>query len=285
MKSPEELEREIEQRKRFEDRLEHTNTELERSNKELQEFAYVASHDLQEPLRAVAGFTRLLQNNYQGQLDSTADEYIQHAVEGAERMHTLIDHLLEFSRVGRREMSPQPTDCNQVFDKAVKNVAALIEESGAAVTKTDLPTVMADSSQLVQVLQNLISNAIKFHGCAPPKVEVSAQERDGEWVFSVKDNGIGISPEFVERVFVIFQRLHTRSHYPGAGIGLAICKKIIERHDGRIWFESHEGQEVLSTSHYQFQARIMVTGKEFGGRWKFCLWRTAPAMRCWQRKL
>lgn len=216
--------------------------DLARSNRELEQFAYAASHDLQEPLRMVATYTQLLAERYQGKLDSDADKYIHYAVDGALRMQKLVQDLLAFSRVGRPGMALESTDCNSVLEGALKNLEAAIQESGAVVQHTQLPLVMADSTRLTQVFQNLIGNAIKFHGSEPPAIRVEATRQRKDWVFSVADNGIGISPEHAEDVFVIFRRLHTRADYPGSGIGLSICKKIVEQHGGRIWVESQLGQ-------------------------------------------
>jgi two-component system, sensor histidine kinase and response regulator len=225
-------------------RKEHkqAQAELARSNQDLEQFAYVASHDLQEPLRMVATYTQLLAERYRGKLDDNADKYIYYAVDGALRMQALVQDLLTFSRLGRQGTDLQSTDCNVVVEMAVKNLQTAIHESGAQVTHDHLPAVTADGSQLLQVFQNLIGNAIKFRGSKPPVIHVSAGKKRGEWVFSLTDNGIGIAPEHAEIVFVIFKRLHTRAEYPGSGIGLAICKKIIERQGGRIWVESQPGQ-------------------------------------------
>ena len=215
--------------------------DLARSNQDLEQFAYVASHDLQEPLRMVATYTQLLAERYRGKLDADADKYIHYAVDGALRMQKLVQDLLTFSRVGRQQLSLQRIDCNIVLQTALTNLEAAIQESHAVVERAELPVVTADSSQLVQVLQNLIGNAIKFRGSEAPVIRVSAESQTKEWVFSVADNGIGIAAEYAEDVFVIFRRLHTRAEYVGNGIGLAICKKIIEQHGGRIWFESEPG--------------------------------------------
>jgi light-regulated signal transduction histidine kinase (bacteriophytochrome) len=237
---PESVRRAMRER-RLREEHEQSQQELARSNRDLEQFAYVASHDLQEPLRMVAIYTQLLAERYQGRLDSDADKYIHYAVDGALRMQKLVQDLLAFSRVGRPEVALQSADCNAVLQAGLKNLEAAIQESGAVVEHAQLPVVMADSPQLVQVFQNLISNAIKFRGSGPPSIRVSAETKGKEWVFSVADNGIGIAPEHVESVFVIFRRLNTRAEYPGNGIGLSICKKIIERHGGRIWVESEVG--------------------------------------------
>ena len=232
----------ITERKRAEEKLKLTLDDLGRSNEELEQFAYVASHDLQEPLRMVSSYTQLLARRYQGQLDAKANEFIAYAVDGANRMQGLINDLLAYSRVGTRGKAIEPTDCTAVLDQALANLKAAIEKSGAVVTHDPLPTVMADNLQLIQLLQNLIGNAIKFHVEKPPCIHVSAEQKGNEWVFSVRDNGIGIDPQYAERIFIIFQRLHTREEYPGTGIGLAICKKIVERGGGRIWVESELGK-------------------------------------------
>ena len=227
--------------KRLREEHQRAQEELARSNQDLEQFAYVASHDLQEPLRMVATYTQLLAERYRGQLDDNADKYIHYAVDGALRMQALVQDLLTFSRVGRQGIAPQSTDCNAVVETAVKNLQAAVQESGAQVTHDDLPAVMADGSQLLQVFQNLIGNALKFRGPQTPAIHVSASKTRREWVFSVSDNGIGIAPEHAESIFVIFKRLHTRAEYPGSGIGLSICKKIVERQGGRIWVESQSG--------------------------------------------
>jgi PAS domain S-box-containing protein len=215
--------------------------DLERSNKELEQFAYVASHDLQEPLRMVSSYTQLLAQRYEGQLDDKAKKYIDYAVDGAVRMQRLINDLLTYSRVGTRGKPLEPIDSHSVLGEALLNLQSAVEESRAMVTNDDLPTVRADASQLIQISQNLIANAIKFRGASPPRIHVSARDQGREWLFSISDNGIGIDPQYKDKLFMIFQHLHTKQEYPGTGIGLALCKRIVERHGGKIWFESEPG--------------------------------------------
>jgi light-regulated signal transduction histidine kinase (bacteriophytochrome) len=225
----------VTERKRMED-------ELRRSNAELEQFAYIASHDLQEPLRTIAGMVQLLQKRYQGQLDERADEYIGHTVESASRMQALIRDLLAYSRVDRKNQPIAPVSAQDCLQSALKNLRVAIEESHATITADDLPTVHADPTQLTQLFQNLIGNSLKFHSAEPPQVHITATQLPDAWQFAVRDNGIGIEPQYFERIFLVFQRLHTRRQYQGTGIGLALCKKIIERHGGSIWLESKPGQ-------------------------------------------
>jgi nitrogen fixation negative regulator NifL len=246
--------RDITERKRAEEKLRLALADLGRSNKDLEQFAYVASHDLQEPLRMVSSYTQLLARRYQGQLDAAANEFIAYAVDGANRMQKLINDLLAYSRVGTRAKALAATDCTAVLDQALANLKAAIETSGAVVTHDPLPTVMHDNLLLVQLFQNLIGNAMKFHVEMPPRIHVSAGQKGDEWVFAVRDNGIGIDPQYAERIFTIFQRLHTREEYAGTGIGLAICKKIVERRGGRIWVESQPGRG--STFYFTIPVRV-----------------------------
>ena len=239
-----ELLREIAARRQAEGALLVKTTELARSNAELEQFAYVASHDLQEPLRMVSSYMQLFEVRYRGQVDEQAAKYIQYAVEGAHRMSLLIGGLLEYSRMGKHESQPARTSANLALEEALRNLRVALEETGAGVRHGRMPDVIADESQLVQVFQNLIGNAIKFrHPLVAPRITVSAEPEPetGAIRFAVQDNGIGIATKHSDRVFVIFQRLHTRAEYPGTGIGLAICKKVIERHGGRIWVESRLG--------------------------------------------
>jgi light-regulated signal transduction histidine kinase (bacteriophytochrome) len=235
------------ERKRAQTSLAQKVEELARSNADLEQFAYVASHDLQEPLRMVSAYTQLLAERYRGKLDDQADKYIHYAIDGAARMQSLIEDLLAFSRVGRQENALAITDCNRLVESAMENLRAAILESGAVVTFGTLPRLMANASQLLQVFQNLIGNAIKFHGSQSPVIEISACKQAAEWVFSVADNGLGISAEHAEKVFIIFNRLHTRTEYPGNGIGLSICKKIVERHGGKILARPHAGGGTIFT--------------------------------------
>jgi signal transduction histidine kinase len=219
-------------------RLDEQALELRRSNAELEQFAYVASHDLQEPLRKVASFCQALESRYRGQLDDRADQYIDFAVDGAKRMQILINDLLAFSRVGRNAHPDEVLSAGELVGGAETALASALEEAHATVTVVgDLPSVRGDRALLISVFQNLIANAVKFHGDQPPAVRIEAVAGEGEWEFSCSDNGIGIDPEYAERIFVIFQRLHAKETYPGTGIGLAMCRKIVEYHGGRIWLD------------------------------------------------
>jgi signal transduction histidine kinase/CheY-like chemotaxis protein len=243
------------QLRQAEARLVRQAQELERSNAELEQFAYVASHDLQEPLRMVTSYVQILAQDYDGKLDPDADRFIGYVVDGADRMKVLINDLLEYSRVGSRARPMEPTDCEELMGQVTSDLEAAISESGGEVAWGSLPVVTVDPTQMAQLLRNLVSNAVKFRGGAAPLVHVSAEitargagaagdlpAGAREWVFSVRDNGIGIAPKYHERIFQMFERLHHRSEYPGTGIGLAICQKIVERHGGRIWVESEPGK-------------------------------------------
>jgi signal transduction histidine kinase len=222
--------------------LERNNRLLLEKNTELEQYAYVASHDLQEPLRMVASYLQLLERRYKGKLDADADKYIGYAVDGAMRMQKLIVDLLAFSRVSTRGKDPEPVDCETALGHSLANLELAIKESGAVITRDPLPTVLVDPTQLSLLLQNLVSNAIKFRGDKPPTIHISARSQDNECEVSVRDDGIGFDPQFSERIFVIFQRLHSKAEYPGTGIGLSICKKIVQRHGGRIWVDSELGK-------------------------------------------
>ncbi|HMW00250.1 MAG TPA: PAS domain S-box protein [Acidobacteriota bacterium] len=225
----------------LEQRVIERTAELARSNAELEQFAYIASHDLQEPLRMVASYTQLLAKRYRGKLDQDADEFIHFAVDGAVRMQKLINDLLAYSRVKTRGKEFTQTNLEEVLDRVLLSLRLLIEETQAEITHDPLPTVMADALQMGQIFQNLIGNALKFHGDKAPRVHISARQEGKEWIFSFRDWGIGLEPQYAEKIFVIFQRLHNTADYPGSGIGLAICKRIVERHWGRIWVESEFG--------------------------------------------
>ena len=232
---------EIEDHKKTEVTLEKYLTELKRSNKELQQFAYVASHDLQEPLRMVSSFTQLLAKKYKGQLDSDADEFIKYAVDGAQRMQMLINDLLAYSRVSSRVEEFQLVDLEKAFNESLQNLKVSIDDNDARITCDSLPTIVADQSQIIQLFQNLIGNAIKFRSNETPEIHIAVEEGEDEWIFRVIDNGIGIDSQHNERIFRVFQRLHERDSYPGTGIGLSICEKIVERHGGDIWVDSKLG--------------------------------------------
>ncbi|MEO3805832.1 ATP-binding protein [Nonomuraea sp. B1E8] len=211
--------------------------ELRRSNGELEQFAYVASHDLQEPLRKVAGFTQMLEQRYGPQLDDRARQYIHYAVDGAKRMQLLINDLLDFSRVGRVTGEKAVVDSGVALDAALENLSAAIEDTGATVTRDELPRVTGNRVQLTQLFQNLVENAVKFRAEEPPRIHIGAERNGDMWEFSCSDNGIGVEPKYADRIFLIFQRLHPRDVYPGTGIGLALCRKIVEYHGGRLWLD------------------------------------------------
>ncbi len=252
------------ERKTAEDELAKASEDLLRSNHELELFAYVASHDLQEPLRMVASYTQLLQRRYQGKLDATADEFIHFAVDGAKRMQAFISDLLQYSRVGTRGKTFVPVDLNEVARRIRANLKIAIEESGTQLTIDPLPALAGDDLQLTQLFQNLVSNAIKFcNKDQPPRIQISARQEGEHWQFSVTDNGIGIAPEYFEKIFVIFQRLHTREEFSGTGIGLALCKRIVERHGGRIWVESEPGRGTVF--YFTIPAKEVVPDDESAG--------------------
>jgi len=229
----------VTQRESAREKAEIHTTELERSNSELEQFAYIASHDLQEPLRMIASYTQLLGQRYSGKLDADANEFIGFVVDGVHRMQSLVDALLAYSRIDKRRGTFQETRCDDVLEFVQNNLKQIISESGATITSDPLPIVTADSTQIGQLFQNLLSNAMKFHEPGvSPRIRISASRNGSEWLFSIEDNGIGIPLDQGGRLFQLFHRLHTRSEYPGTGIGLALCKKIVERHAGRIWMES-----------------------------------------------
>ena len=232
----------ITRRKNQEVELARKTEALAQSNAELQQFAYVASHDLQEPLRMVASYTQLLRKRYQGKLDDDADEWIGYAVDGADRMQRLIRDLLEYSRVGSENQSFEITECERIWQHVMRNLSASIRDHHANVTHDPLPTIYANPTLLTQVFQNLIGNALKFQGSSPASIHVGATALSDGWEFFIRDNGIGVPPDQRDRIFAIFQRLHGRSEYPGTGIGLAICKRIVEKHDGTIWVDSEPGK-------------------------------------------
>ncbi len=245
--------RDITERVQAEEALKDYAERLRRSNEDLERFAYVSSHDLQEPLRTIVTFTQLLERKYRDRLDTNADEYIDYIVAAGKRMQTLINDLLEFSRISTQGADLRPTDARAAVENALQALRAKVQESGAAITVNSLPPVIADATQLQQVFLNLISNAIKFKKSdAPPRIHIAAKEQDSMVQFSVADNGIGIDPQYREKIFVIFQRLHGMDRYEGTGIGLAIVKRIVERHKGRIWVESEPGQG--STFHFTLPA-------------------------------
>ena len=232
----------ITKRQQAEEKLQRTLEDLERSNKELEEFAYVASHDLQEPLRKIANFSEMIVTQYQGRLDEQAERYFGYIIDGAKRMQALINDLLSYSRVGRAELTLVPASLEEILKGTLSNLQALIQETGAEISHDPLPTLDVNPHQMGQLLQNLITNGIKFHDHRAPRIHLSARQEGQEWVIAVRDHGIGFDPQYVEGIFKVFKRLHSKEQYPGTGIGLAICKKIVERHGGRIWAESEPGR-------------------------------------------
>lgn len=238
----EEIRREVAERRAAEEALAKHAQELARSNADLEQFAYVASHDLQEPLRMIANYTELLAKRYRGRLDDDADEFIGYVVGGVERMHQLITDLLTYSRVGTRGNAFAAVNCADLLANVLTDLRVTIEQNEAVVSHDPLPVITGDAVLLRQLFQNLLTNALKFHGAQAPRVHLSARRSANEWLFSVRDNGIGIAPEHAQRIFLIFQRLHTAAEYSGTGIGLAIAKKIVERHGGKIWVESKLGE-------------------------------------------
>ena len=234
--------RDISERKRAEALLKETLEDLKHSNTELEQFAFVTSHDLQEPLRMVASYMQLIEKRYKGKLDADADEFIGYAVDGAVRMKTMINDLLNFSRLGTKGKEAASTDCQLILSTVLTNLSMVIEETKSEITSDPLPLVKGDEAQLVRLFQNLIDNAIKFRGGDAPRIHISCKPQNGSYLFSIRDNGIGIDPRYFDRIFIIFQRLHGTEQYPGTGIGLAMCKKIVDRHRGKIWIESEPGK-------------------------------------------
>lgn len=226
----------------LEQRVLQRTAELQQSNDELQQFAYVTSHDLQAPLRAIVSYIELLKNRYSGKLDADADDFIGFVADGGKRMQTMINDLLAYSRTGRGEITPEVVESGVALNSALDNLKFELEDSGAEVRHAQLPAVRCDMTQLILLFQNLVANAVKFHSAEVPRVEIGAEQQGAEWLFRIRDNGIGIAPAQFQRVFQIFQRLHTAEQYPGSGMGLAICKKILERHQGRIWVQSEPGK-------------------------------------------
>ena len=253
----------ITERKRAADELAAAVDQLRRSNTELEQFAYLASHDLQEPLRMITSYLNLLERRCRGRLDEDGEEFLRYAVNGAERMKRLIRDFLAVSRISTQALIREPSDSGEIVANALQNLSAAIEESGTLVQLDPLPSIPADPGLLAQVFQNLIANAIKFHGDRPPEIRISAREQGSDWIFTVSDNGIGIESRHADRIFRIFERLHESTEYSGSGIGLAICKKIVERHGGRIWFESEPG--VGTVFHFTIPAKAEKSREKAAG--------------------
>ncbi len=259
-----ELKVELAERKRAEGELQRILAELERSNTELEQFAYVASHDLREPLRMISSFMELVRERSSDRLDEETNEFIQFAIDGSERMQKLIDALLVYSHLGAQAKTFAPTNCDEVLSQTLENLKIKVNESGAEIMADPLPVVMADDVQLLQLFQNLISNAMKFQKDSQPKIKISVKEENHLYEFSIMDNGIGIDPQHVDQIFELSQRLHPQDEYPGAGIGLATCKKIVERHDGRIWLESEldQGSTFFFTLPKQIRGELSEISEE-----------------------
>ncbi|MGO8667695.1 MAG: sensor histidine kinase, partial [Desulfobaccales bacterium] len=226
----------------LEQRVQERTAELERSNRDLEDFAYISSHDLQEPLRKIANFSEMLARQYQGQLDEHGVRYFGYVTDGAKRMQDLINDLLNYSRVGRAEIPLTPASLEDILKGTLNDLHTVIKDSRAEISHEPLPALQVNPHQLGQLLQNLLTNAIKFHGGQPPRIHLAARQEDSEWVFSVRDYGIGFEPQYADGIFKVFKRLHSKEEYPGTGIGLAVCKKIVERHGGRIWAEAEPGR-------------------------------------------
>ena len=250
--------RDITERKEIEKSLNKRTEELERSNKDLEEFAYIASHDLQEPLRMITSYVQLLERRYKDKLDQDANDFIGYAVEGSTRMKSLINDLLVYSRVGTKGKEFTSTDINVILKKVLQNLQIALDENKVEISIGQMPKIMADDVQMIQLFQNLIGNAIKFKGDAPPIISVKCEEQNKEFIFSISDNGIGIEKEYYDRIFMIFQRLHTRDQYPGTGIGLAVCRKIVERHGGGIWLDSEFGKG--TTFYFSIPTKEVLNG-------------------------
>jgi len=251
----------ITERKRAEDDLRKALDDVQRSNKDLEQFAYVASHDLQEPLRMISSYTQLLSKRYTGKLDTNADEFIAYAVDGADRMQKMINDLLTYSRVTTRGKDFVTVELDKSFSDALDNLKIAIEDNKSTITHDPLPKVLADESQMVRLFQNLIGNALKFHGAEPPIIHIGCKDGEFDHTVSIKDNSIGIDNQYFSRLFIIFQRLHTRDQYPGTGIGLAVCKRTVERHGGKIWVES-EGAGKGSTFLFTIPKRDLTKKAE-----------------------